>query len=39
MTDSEVEVLRAVPADQRRRALKLAQKEMNALRDELRRRS
>lgn len=38
MTDSDVEVLRAVPADQRPRALKLAQEEMNVLRDELRRR-
>jgi len=38
MTDSDVKVLRTVPADQRPRALKLAQKEMNVLRDELRRR-
>ena len=38
MADSDVKVLRAVPADQRPRALKLAQEEMNVLRDELRRR-
>ena len=38
MTDSDVKVLRAVPADQRPHALKLAQEEMNVLRDELRRR-
>ena len=38
MTDADVEVWRAVPADQRPRALKLAQVEMNVLRDELRRR-
>ena len=38
MADSDVKILRAVPADGRPRALKLAQKEMNVLRDELRRR-
>ena len=38
MADSDVKVLRAVPADQRARALRLAQQEMNVLRDELRRR-
>jgi hypothetical protein len=38
MDDAEVRALRAVPADQRPRALKLAQEEVNALRDELRRR-
>jgi acyl-CoA reductase-like NAD-dependent aldehyde dehydrogenase len=38
MADADVKVWRAVPADQRRRTLKLAQEEMNALRDELRRR-
>ena len=38
MTDADVKALRAVPADQRPRALKLAQEEMNVLRDELRRR-
>ena len=38
MADSDVKMLRAVPADQRPRALKLAQEEMNVLRDELRRR-
>ena len=38
MTDADIKVWRAVPAEQRPRALKLAQAEMNALRDELRRR-
>ena len=38
MSAADVSALRAVPADQRPRALKLAQEEMNALRDELRRR-
>jgi hypothetical protein len=38
MADADVRDLRAVPADQRPRALKLAQEEMNVLRDELRRR-
>jgi hypothetical protein len=38
MSDAEIKLLRAVPADQRPRALKLAQAEMNLLRDELRRR-
>jgi hypothetical protein len=38
MADADVKVWRAVPADQRPRTLKLAQEEMNALRDELRRR-
>lgn len=38
MAEADVKVWRAVPADQRPRALKLAQEEMNALRDELRRR-
>lgn len=38
MTDLDVKALRAVPADQRPRALELAQEEMNVLRDELRRR-
>jgi len=36
--DSDVKLLRAVPADQRPHALKLAQEEMNVLREELRRR-
>jgi hypothetical protein len=38
MTDADVKALRAVPPDQRPRALKLAQEEMNVLREELRRR-
>ena len=38
MADKDVKTLREVPADQRPRALKLAQDEMNVLRDELRRR-
>ena len=38
MTEADVSVWRTVPADQRPRALKLAQVEMNALRAELRRR-
>jgi hypothetical protein len=38
MAASDVEQLRAVPANQRPRALKLAQQEMNVLREELRRR-
>jgi len=38
MSDADVKALRSVPADQRPRALKLAQAEMNMLRDELRRR-
>ncbi len=38
MADEDVKVWRGVPADQRLRTLKLAQEEMNALREELRRR-
>lgn len=38
MADADIKVWRSVPADQRPRTLKLAQEEMNALRDELRRR-
>jgi len=38
MADSDIKVLREVPADQRPRALKLAHEEMNVLREELRRR-
>ena len=38
MADADLKVWRAVPADQRPRTLKLAQEEVNALRDELRRR-
>ena len=38
LADADLKVWRAVPADQRPRTLKLAQEEVNALRDELRRR-
>ena len=38
MTAADIKIWRAVPADQRPRTLKLAQEEMNALREELRRR-
>ena len=38
LSQAAVAALRAVPADQRPRAIKLAHDEMNVLRDELRRR-